>query len=143
MKRCLADANVFLALLAKNHRHYEGTLRWFDALEPGQAVLCRYVQLAVVRLLANKSVMGTDVVDPGTAWQLIQELCEDERVTFVPEPHQIESTMVSMLNMAQGASNIVTDAYLAAFAITGAMRITTMDRGFRQFRGLDLELLPG
>ena len=37
------------------------------------------------------------------------------------------------------------DAYLAAFAITGGLRLVTLDRDFRNFvvQGLDLELLSG
>ena len=35
----------------------------------------------------------------------------------------------------------LTDAYLAAFAIVASRRLVTLDRGFRQFRGLDLDLL--
>ena len=35
------------------------------------------------------------------------------------------------------------DAYLAAFAIAGGLRLATLDRGFKQFEphGLDLLLL--
>lgn len=36
------------------------------------------------------------------------------------------------------------DAYLAAFAIRGSLRMITLDRDFQQFlaAGLDLDLLP-
>ncbi|MGB5880800.1 MAG: hypothetical protein WBH85_12285, partial [Thermoanaerobaculia bacterium] len=33
------------------------------------------------------------------------------------------------------------DAYLAAFALTGGYRMVTTDADFKQFSGLDLELL--
>ena len=33
------------------------------------------------------------------------------------------------------------DAYLAAFALAGGYRMVTTDAAFKQFRGLDLELL--
>ena len=36
---------------------------------------------------------------------------------------------------------LVGDAYLAAFAIAGGRKMVTADGGFRQFRGLDVELL--
>jgi predicted nucleic acid-binding protein len=32
------------------------------------------------------------------------------------------------------------DAYLAAFSIAGQMRLTTVDKGFEQFRDVDLQL---
>jgi hypothetical protein len=33
------------------------------------------------------------------------------------------------------------DAYLAAFAVAGRMRLVTTDYGFRQFQGLDLHVI--
>ena len=37
MKRCLADADVVLALLEKHHEHHGLATAWFDALGAGQA----------------------------------------------------------------------------------------------------------
>jgi hypothetical protein len=37
----------------------------------------------------------------------------------------------------------VSRPYLAAFAFAGGYRMATTDAAFRQFRGLDLELLGG
>jgi predicted nucleic acid-binding protein len=35
------------------------------------------------------------------------------------------------------------DGYLATFAMTGGYQFVTMDKEFKQFRGLDILLLPG
>jgi hypothetical protein len=34
------------------------------------------------------------------------------------------------------------DAYLAAFAMSGQQQLVTTDKGFKQFKGLDLLVLP-
>jgi predicted nucleic acid-binding protein len=34
------------------------------------------------------------------------------------------------------------DAYLAAFAVTGGFELVTTDTDFRQYRGINLQLLP-
>ena len=141
MKPCLADVNVLLALLVRQHDHHELALRWFDRLVEGEAGLCRFVQLALIRLLGNRQVMGDDAIPPGAAWRLIEELLQDERVAFLAEPSTFDTTLPVLLNSPVPASKLVGDAYLAAFAIATARRMTTFDRGFRQFRGLEVELL--
>lgn len=57
MKRCLVDVNVWLALLVRHHIHHQLARAWYDGLPERQVGLCRIVQLALVRLLANPSIM--------------------------------------------------------------------------------------
>jgi predicted nucleic acid-binding protein len=85
--------------------------------------------------------MGTHVVSASAAWGLIEALLEDERVNFIPEPSGLDSVLPTLLNYEIPPGKLVTDAYLAAFAITASRRLVTLDRGFRQFRGLDVDLL--
>ncbi len=141
MKRCLVDVNVWLALLVLQHEHHGVAGTWFETLAAGEAGLCRFVQLAIIRLLANRSVMGEHALAASAAWDLVEKLLEDERVEFVPEPDGVDSLLPALLNYPLPAGKLVTDAYLAAFAISASRRLVTLDRAFRQFRGLDLELL--
>ena len=66
---------------------------------------------------------------------------EDERVDFVSEPAGVDSILPTLPHYPIPTGKLVTDAYLAAFAIAASRRLVTLDRGFRQFRGLDLDLL--
>ena len=141
MKPCLADVNVLLALLVRQHEHHKLALRWFDRLAANEAGLCRFVQLALIRLLGNRYIMGDDAISAGTAWRLIDELAQDERVDFVPEPDLLDSVLPTLLNYPVPTGKLIGDAYLAAFAIAGSLRMVTLDRGFRQFKGLDVEIL--
>ena len=141
MKRCLADVNVLLALLVRQHERHKIALKWFDGLTSGEVGLCRFVQLALIRLLGNAHIMGDDAVPATTAWRLIEELGQDERVVFVGEPEGLDSTFPTLLNSAVPAGKLIADAYLAAFAIASSRRMVTLDRGFRQFKGLDVEVL--
>jgi predicted nucleic acid-binding protein len=72
---------------------------------------------------------------------LTEKLLEDERVDFVSEPAGVDSVLPALLNCPIPTGKLVADAYLAAFAITASRRLVTLDRGFRQFRGLDVDLL--
>lgn len=65
MKRCLVDINLWLALLLRHHEHHEIARKWFDGLAVAEAGLCRLVQLGVIRLLGNRTIMGTHVVCGG------------------------------------------------------------------------------
>ena len=141
MKPCLADVNVLLPLLVRHHEHHQLTLRWFEGLSAGEALLCRMVQLALVRLLGNRTTMGKYAVSASVAWGLIAELLEDERLEFVAEPALFDAEFPRFLSYPVPTNKLVGDAYLAAFSIAGQLRLTTVDKGFQQFRGVDLQLL--
>jgi toxin-antitoxin system PIN domain toxin len=143
MTPCLVDVNVWLALLAVRHVHHKPARRWFDALAADDAGLCRIVQLAVIRLLGNPTIMGTDAVPAVDAWNLISQLLEDERVVFVDEPPGIDSILPGLFRYPTPTGKLVGDAYLAAFAIAASRKIATTDRGFQQFRGLQVEWIEG
>ena len=141
MQQCLVDVNVWLALLVRQHEHHKLARKWFDGLAASEAGLCRLVQLAILRLLANRSILGADALSAAAAWDLLEKLAEDERVDFVPEPPLIDSILPTLLHYPVPTGQLVTDAYLAAFARSSSRRLVTLDRGFRQFRGLDVHLL--
>ena len=141
MKRCLADVNVWLALLVMQHEHHRTASKWFEGLSAGEAGLCRLVQLALIRLLGNRSIMGDSAISAAAAWDLIGTLLEDERVSMIPEPPRIDSVFPTLLKYPVPTGKLVSDAYLAAFAMSDSRRLVTLDRGFRQFRGLEVELL--
>ena len=141
MKRCLVDVNVLLALVAQRHAHHSSARRWYGALAAGEAGLCRVVQLALIRLLNNASVMGDDALPAAAAWRLIEELLQDERLEFVEEPELIDSVLPTLFVHRMPTGKFVMDAYLAGFAMAGSRRLVTFDKGFEQFRGLELELL--
>lgn len=141
MKPCLADVNLLLPLLVRHHVHHQLALNWFDNLRPGEACLCRFVQLALIRLLGNRTLMGPHAVSAEVAWAMLEQLLDDERVNFIAEPADVSTCLAPLLKYPVATGKLVADAYLAAFAIAGKMRLVTLDQGFRQFRGLDLLLL--
>lgn len=141
MKQCLADVNILLALLVVHHRHHDFAVRWFEDVAGREIALCRVVQLALIRLMGNKTIMGEYVISASAAWKVVEDLLRDERVEFVPEPPQIDSVFPIMLRYSTPTHKLVADAWLAAFAIASSSRLVTLDTGFRQFKGLDLYLL--
>ena len=141
MKRCLVDVNVWLALLAPRHVHHQAAKKWFEFLPAEQAGLCRVVQLALIRLLGNRAILGEAALTAPEAWRTISNLLADERVAFVAEPPGIDSVLPELFRYPVPTGKLIVDAYLAAFAIAASRKMVTADRGFQQFRGLEVELL--
>ena len=123
--------------------HHELALAWFDRLAAGEAGLCRFVQLAVIRLLGNHAVMSEHAVSAGIGWRLIDDLLQDERLEFLAEPSGVDAVLPGLFKHPAPTGKLVADAYLAAFAMAASIRLVTLDRGFRQFKGLTVDLLPG
>ena len=142
MKRCLVDVNVLLALLVARHQQHDTALAWFDGLAPGEAALCRFVQLGLIRLLGNRTVMGDDAIPAAAAWEQIQTLLEDERIDFIQEPSRIDAILPRLFRYHVPTSKLIADAYLAALAMASSLRMVTLDRGMSQYQGLEVELLP-
>lgn len=141
MKLCLVDVNVVFALLVADHVHHPVARRWFDNLGAEEAGLCRFVELAVVRLLGNPKIMGPLALAAADGWRVVCELSTDERVAHLQEPAGIEVHLAELFEYPATAGKLVGDAYLAAFAIASSRTLVTLDRDFRRFRGLSFELL--
>jgi len=141
MKRCLVDVNVILALLVRQHIHHAQARGWFEELGAAQAGICRFVQLSIVRLLGNRSLMADDAVPAFEGWRLTTELLQDERLELLPEPPTIDPLLPKLIHYPSSAGKLVGDAYLAAFAMAASRQMITLDRDFLRFRGLDVRLL--
>ena len=99
------------------------------------------VQLALLRLLANTAILGEYAISAAQGWALLEELASNERVEFLAEPRDLSSLLPGLLKYNVPTGKLIADAYLAAFAISGSLRLVTLDRGFRQYKGLAVELL--
>jgi toxin-antitoxin system PIN domain toxin len=141
MNSFVVDANVWLAFLVQEHPHHAASRRWFNTLAPGQAGLCRVVQLTLLRLLGNRTIMASGAISDTEAWNHIGKLMEDERVDFLTEPPGLDSVLPNLFRYPVPTPNLVMDAYLAAFAISANRELVTRDRGFEQFRGLRVRFL--
>ena len=141
MKPCLVDVNLFLALTARHHEHYQLARAWYNTLGPNSAGMVRVVQLSLVRLLSSRAIQGSNTMSTRDAWLLVQDLLEEERTIFLPEPPGLDQALTPLLTYSVPTPKLLNDAYLAAFAITSGRRLATIDGGFTAFRGLDLFLL--
>jgi toxin-antitoxin system PIN domain toxin len=144
----LCDSNVWLALALSGHGHHAAAREWFDAVsDPRSVVFCRATQQTFLRLLTNASVLspyGNPPLTNRQAWKAYQALLADDRIAFrSEEPAGLEAQWRRFAVRETASPKIWMDTYLAAFALAGGYRMVTTDAAFKQFAGLDLELLGG
>lgn len=142
----LCDTNVWLALALSKHVHHRAAREWLGTVEaPASVLFCRATQQALLRLLANASVLSPYGNPPLTnlqAWSAYEELLADDRIAFkTDEPPGLEPRWKDLAARETASPKLWMDAYLAAFALAGRFRMVTTDAAFRQFPELDLLLL--
>jgi toxin-antitoxin system PIN domain toxin len=137
----LPDINVWIALTVAEHVQHSVAKRWFDTTADDTVVLCRVTQMGFLRLLTNVHVMAQDVFTAEQAWHLLEQLGQDDRVVFVPEPPAIDQRWRAMTAGHKSGTNFWTDTYLAAFAQISDYTFVTFDRGFKKHKRLSMQLL--
>jgi uncharacterized protein len=136
----LLDANVWLALAAEAHTHHRrAELYWRNEAAP-LVVFCRVTQLAFLRHLTNKSIMGRQTLTPAEAWKKCAEFLALPEIELIAEPTALDQHLQKFCDLGRTSPNLWTDAYLAAFAKCAGLRLVTFDRGFSKFSGVE-ELL--
>jgi toxin-antitoxin system PIN domain toxin len=140
----LCDSNVWLALALGQHTHHGAASAWFGALgETEIAFFCRSTRISFLRLLTQHLAPGFQSLTNRQAWGVLDQLLEDEAVGFAAEPPDMDGVWRSLSDENAASPKKWMDAYLAAFAMAGGLRLVTFDSGFRSFEpgGLDLLLL--
>jgi len=142
----LCDSNVWLALALSKHVHHSAARDWFEAVEePASVCFCRATQQTFLRLLTNASVLspyGNPPLTNRQAWGVYEGLLADDRIVLHgEEPAGLENRWKRFAVRDTASPKIWMDAYLAAFALAGGYLMVTTDAAFKQFRGLNLELL--
>jgi toxin-antitoxin system PIN domain toxin len=132
--KSIADANVLLPLLCEGHVAQKAARDWFDRKVASSVVWCLLTRLAILRLLTNPHVMGTDVQSPFSALEAWESLEQDERMEeldAIPSDH--ERIFRNFASRGQSEPNVWTDAWLAALAEANGCEMVTFDLGFKRF----------
>ena len=144
---CLIDTSVWVALAFSSHPHHAAARREFDTADSAHpAVFCRATQQAFLRILttpAIQKIYGSGVITNDEAWETWELLITLPQVVWLDEPHGVETLWRKYARLSSASPKVWMDAYLAAFAIAGGLRMATLDRDFKKFEphGLDLRLL--
>ena len=135
----LPDVNVWLAFSVADHEHHQRARRYWYEESADQLAFCRVTALGFLRLSTNASAMGGQPLTVQQAWQAYQAFRRLPEVLLADEPEGCEAWLEHWALGNRPSPRQWTDAYLAAFAKTGGMRIVSFDGDFNRFE--DLEFL--
>lgn len=147
MSGTLVDTSVWLAAAFAKHTSHElakDALRRSTPSDP--ACFCRSTQQSVLRLLSTPGIPRTYGVDPlsnTSAWAALDTLASLPNVRHADEPPGLIPHWRAFSSLKTSSPKVWMDAYLAAFAVAGGLRLVTLDGDFRSFtaQGLNLKLL--
>ncbi len=136
------DVNVWLPLVWQSHSANAMAKDWASKVKQ-DFVICRVVQMALLRHLTNPAIMGSEVLTNNSAAKLVQAIVKSDHCHFAAEPKQLEMFFPKLGESPKPHRNLWTDAYLASFAMAGGYEFVTFDKDFKKFKkaGLQLELL--
>jgi toxin-antitoxin system PIN domain toxin len=143
----LCDSNIWLALALSGHVHHQPVRDWLETVTaPASVAFCRATQQSFLRLLTNPAVLrpfGNPPLTNREAWTAYEALLSDYRIAFSEtEPPGLERQWRAFTVRDTASAKLWMDGYLAAYALVGGYGLVTTDLAFRQFRHLNLRLLP-
>jgi len=94
--------------------------------------------LGFLCLATNAAAMGGQPLTVPQAWQAYGDFRRLPEVVLAAEPESCETWLEHWALGDSPAPRHWTDAYLAAFAKAGGLRLVTFDGDFNRFDGLDL-----
>ena len=131
----LPDVNVWLALAVQEHPHHGQALAYWQHQAASRVWFCRVTMLGLVRLLTQPKLMGPGALDPAAALSAYDRFAALPEVGLHVDPPACDTDLRRLLQPAL-PRRLMTDAYLAAFASSGRLRLVTFDRDFSPFDGL-------
>jgi toxin-antitoxin system PIN domain toxin len=134
----LPDINVWLALADPDHEHHQRVREYWEKESATRLAFTRITMLGLLRLLTNHHVMKGNPFSPDEAWRAYHAFRNLPEVLFLQEPETAESVMQDWSSAATFPPSQLTDAWIAAVAMTTRSRLVSFDSDFRGFSGLSL-----
>lgn len=147
MPGSLFDTNAWLASVFDQHPFHSLARQALQQATPAEpAVFCRATQQSFLRLASTSALQrtyGVPSLSNRDALMALDTLQALPQVCWRDEPPGVFMLWRTLATRDTSSPNLWMDAYLAAFAIAGALRMVTLDWDFKNFvpQGLDLALL--
>ncbi|MEN8662371.1 MAG: TA system VapC family ribonuclease toxin [Lentimonas sp.] len=145
MSAVLFDVNVWLALAFTTHpKHGAAKIAFESASRDAPAIFCRATQQSFLRLVTTPAIQkcyASEPISNALAWDRWEVLAAMVQVRFLGEPPGLAKQWSSYANLKTAAPKVWMDAYLAAFAKGYGITVLTLDRDFKNFADLDVQML--
>lgn len=134
------DLNILLYAVNADARHHRPVLAWWEQAVNGSEVLGLpwIVLLGFLRIATSPAIFPRPL-DPDAAIGKIHAWLSLDSTRLVRERDEHWDVLRSLLSEAGTAANLVTDAHLAALAITHGAVLVSCDSDFARFKGLRWE----
>jgi toxin-antitoxin system PIN domain toxin len=119
--------NVWLALATVEHIHSAPAKSWWES-EDGTIAFCRLTQLGFLRLMTTAAAMDGKPLTIAEAWRVYDRLYDDDRVTFVAEPVEVEKKFREKAVGRTASPKVWADAWLLATAQEAGGVLVTLDK---------------
>ncbi len=143
----LFDTNVWIAAIFTTHPFHQKARRVLQEATPASpAIFCRSTQQSFLRLASSPELLktyGAEGLTNRDALVALHALLALHQVYEREEPPGTTQLWHRLASRDTASPKVWMDAYLASFAIGGALRLVTLDHDFKSFKaqGLDLVLL--
>ena len=136
----LIDLNVLLYVINEDSVHHAPVLAWWEQALNGDEPLGLpwIVLLGFVRIATNPDIFPRPL-DPEAAIGKINIWLSLDNTRLVQEKEEHWNILRALLSEAGTAGNLVTDAHLAALAISHGAELVSCDTDFARFKGLRWE----
>ena len=147
MPGALFDTNVWLAATFPKHPFHSIAQQAIKQCTPKQpAVWCRATEQSFMRLASTAAIhraYDAQSLTNRSVWIAVDTLQALPQVVWRDETPGVFAQWRTLAALDSASPKVWMDAYLAAFAIAGGLRMVTLDRDFKNFvpQGLDLALL--
>jgi hypothetical protein len=136
----LVDLNILLYVVNEDSRHHRPLRAWWEeALSGDESIgLPWLVLLGFLRIVTNARVFPRPL-SPDAAARAIDEWLSAGNTCLVTAKDNHWQTLRALVVDAGAAGNLVTDAHLAALAISHGAVLVSCDNDFARFKGLRWE----
>ncbi|MES2946862.1 MAG: TA system VapC family ribonuclease toxin [Pseudomonadota bacterium] len=135
MPASLFDTSVWLAAIFERHPFHSIARHPLQQATLSQpAVFCRATQQSVLRLMSTAGIAKTYGEPPLSnqgALMTLDALQTLPQVAWRDEPAGVFGQWRTLAALDSASPKVWMDAYLAAFAIAGGLRLVTLDRDFK------------
>jgi len=133
----VVDANVLIYSVDESSIYHLQARQWMDnALSSNETVVIPWIcLLAFIRITTNRN-FNQNPLTFSEALDYVDDWLGTPPVTTETLQTSVASELRQLIDNAQGGSNIVNDAYLAALAILNKAELVSFDRDFSRFPGL-------
>ena len=147
MPGSLFDTSVWIAAVFTTHPFHSQAQQALHDTTPGHpAVFCRSTHQSFLRLASTLALLktyGAEAMTNHDALVALKSLLALPRVCEREEHAGVVALWHRLASRKTASPKVWMDAYLAAFAISGRLRLVTLDHDFKSYatQGLDLLLL--